>query len=239
MKTGAVALIDALGFRGIWRRHNPDDVLAFLTNVKTWFEERIKTQFERQPWMQCSTTFLSDTIAVSMSLSETVENREAMSVIYLGDVLSWVLDRVLRSEMPLAYRGAIAFGDFELSQHFLIGPAIDQAAAAYELAQSATIWVTPKANEQVAQWLRNQPRNTHLVKFDVPLKGGEVFSTYTISPLEQAADVNDANYLLRNLVQTFSTETIDVAVKRQNTLRHLRACYSWRNFQLPAELLQI
>jgi hypothetical protein len=30
MKTGAVALIDALEFRGIWERHQPDDILAEL-----------------------------------------------------------------------------------------------------------------------------------------------------------------------------------------------------------------
>jgi hypothetical protein len=27
MQEGAVALIDALGFRGIWNRHTPDEVL--------------------------------------------------------------------------------------------------------------------------------------------------------------------------------------------------------------------
>jgi hypothetical protein len=41
MKTGAVALIDALGFRGIWERHNPDEILNALRNTKDWFETRI------------------------------------------------------------------------------------------------------------------------------------------------------------------------------------------------------
>src|ERR1700681_13506 len=112
MKSGAVALIDALGFRGIGGRHKPDEVLTALRNTKDWFETRIKEQFSSQPWIQCEVAFLSDTIAVSMALAESTESREAMSVVYLVDVISWVLDRVLRSSVPLAYRGAIAIGSY-------------------------------------------------------------------------------------------------------------------------------
>src|ERR1700687_1740403 len=110
MKTGAVALIDALGFRGIWERHVPDDVLAELNTMKDWLETRVKAQFCSQPWIQCEAAFLSDTIAISMALDESAENREALSVLYLAEVISWVLDRALRSSISLAYRGAIVVG---------------------------------------------------------------------------------------------------------------------------------
>lgn len=236
MKTGAVALVDALGFRGIWGRHEPDEVLAALRNTKDWFEARIKEQFSSQPWMQCEVAFLSDTIAVSMALAESTENREAMSVLYLADVISWVLDRVLRSSVPLAYRGAIAVGDYEVSPHFLIGQAIDEAASAHELAQAAIIWLTPRARAHVARWLLRQPNNTHLVLFDVPLKGGNTFNTYTVSPLEQAGGEEDAGVQTRNLLATFSDLSVDVAVKRQNTAKHMSACYAWRRFKFPADL---
>jgi hypothetical protein len=159
-----------------------------------------------------------------------------MSVLHLCDVISLVVDRTLRSSIPLAYRGAIAVGAYEVSPHFLIGQAIDEAAGAHELAQGALIWLTPAARDPVALWLRNQPGNTHLVKFDVPLKGGDSFSTYTVSPLEQARDQADADLLTRSLLATFSGNHMDIAVKRQNTARHMRACYSWRKFHPPAEL---
>lgn len=236
MRTGAVALIDALGFRGIWGRHNGDDVLTALRNTKDWFEDRIKQQFSPQPWMQCEVAFLSDTIAVSMALEESTANREALSVVYLADVISWVLDRVLRSNVPLAYRGAIAVGSYDVSPHFLIGRAIDEAASAHELAQGAFIWLTPGARDHVAHWLKDQPHNTHLIKFNVPLKGGDTFDTYTVSPLEQARDEADAGVQTRTLLSTFSSSTVDVAVKRQNTVKHLHACYTWRNFKFPADL---
>jgi hypothetical protein len=75
-----------------------------------------------------------------------------------------------------------------------------------------------------------------MVRYDVPLKGGDTLNTYTLSSLEQARDVTDADHLVRNLLQTFSGTTIDIAVKRQNAMRHLRACYEWRNFRLPLRL---
>jgi hypothetical protein len=186
--------------------------------------------------MEFEVAFLSDTIAVSMSLAESTKNREAMSVVYLTDVISWVLDRVLRSSVPLACRGAIALKSYEVSPHFLIGPAIDEAASAHELAQGAIIWLTPVASGHVARWLLNQPHNTHLVKFDVPIKGGDAFGTYTVSPLEQARGEDDAGVLARSLLSTFVGATVDVAVKRQNTSKHIRACYAWRAFSFPSEL---
>jgi hypothetical protein len=236
VNTGAVALIDALGFRGIWGRHKPDDVLTELKTMKDWMESRVKAQFSSQPWMQCQVAFLSDTIAISMALDESTQDRDALSVLYLCDVISWVLDRMLRASIPLAYRGAIAVGSYEVSPHFLIGQAVDEAAGAHDLAQGALIWLTPVARDHAARWLQSQPDNTHLVKFDVPLKGGDAFNTYTVSPLEQARDAADANGLTQRLLATFSASNMEVAVKRQNTARHMRACYAWRKFAFPPEL---
>jgi hypothetical protein len=236
MQSGAVALIDTLGFRGIWSHHTPDKVLNEMKSVKNWFETRIKDQFATQPNFHCDVAFLSDTIAVSMAYAGGPKlHREALCVLYLGDVISWVLDRVLRSEIPFAYRGAIAIGEYEVSPHFLIGKAIDEAAAAHELAQAAIIWLTPAARDRVAEWLIEQP-GTHMVKFDVPLKGGDTLNTFTLSPLEQASSANDAEILTSNLLATFSGQTIDVAVKRQNTIRHIRACYQWRGFAPSPQL---
>lgn len=237
LREGAIALIDALGFRGIWGRHDPSDVLTIMKDMKGEIESKIAFQFKTQPDFNCQIAFLSDTIAVSMTLSESVEHRTAMSVIYLCDVLSWILNWTLRSKVPLAYRGAIAVGSYELSSQFLIGPAVDEAAAAHEIAQGAFIWLTPNARDLVSQWLRDQPENTHLVKFNVPLKGGDTFETYTVSPLEQSWSAADADIITRALLGTFSGNSVDVAVKRQNTIRHMKSCYAWRKFPIPQMLV--
>jgi hypothetical protein len=238
MQKGAVALIDALGFRGIWNRYPPEAVLSEMKSVKNWFEDKISEQFKMQHDFNCNVAFLSDTIAVSMAYNGGPdEHREALCVIFLGNVISWVLHRVLKSEIPFAYRGAIAIGEYEVSQHFLIGQAIDDAASAHELAQGAIIWLTPGARESVAEWLGLRPgTGSHMVNFDVPLKGGDTFTTYTLSPLEQARDFNDAELITHNLLATFSIQSVDVAVKRQNTIRHMCACYRARGFEPSSQL---
>ncbi|MCC8951114.1 hypothetical protein H8A97_40205 [Bradyrhizobium sp. Arg62] len=241
MQTGAVALIDALGFRGIWNRHNSQQVLDALKDMKDVIEAKITNQFATQPSFQCSIAFLSDTIAISMALDDPRDDydRVGSSVLYLADVVSWILEHSLRSKVPLAYRGAIAIGEYELSAHFLIGQAIDEAAAAHERSQGAMIWLTPGAKDRVSNILRNNPRNTHLVRFPVPLKGGDTFPTFTVSPLEQARGQDDANALTQTLLHTFSSPQVEVAIKRQNTIRHVRACYEWRGLEIPQDLLPL
>jgi hypothetical protein len=235
---GAIALIDALGFRGIWARHDPSEVLTIMKDMKDEIESKIEFQFKTQPDFNCQIAFLSDTIAVSMTLGPSFgHHRQANSALYLCDVLSWILNWTLRSKVPLAYRGAVAVGSFELSSQFLIGPAVDEAAAAYEMAQGALIWLTPNALDLVAKSLRDRPENTHLVKFDVPLKGGDTFETYTVSPLEQAWGAADADIITRALLGTFSGSSVDVALKRQNTIRHMKSCYAWRKFPIPQMLV--
>ena len=114
---GAVALIDALGFRGIWQRYNPGTVVAELDAAKNQIEAQV--QSNREVYLDLRVAFLSDTIAVSALIRDEPEHKLAWSVIYLSDVIVNVLDLRLRSNVPLAYRGAIAVGDCRVSPHFL------------------------------------------------------------------------------------------------------------------------
>lgn len=234
---GAIALIDALGFRGIWAKHDSDNVLASMNDMRAHVEAKINAQFATQPSMQCKIAFLSDTIAVSMALHEEVEHKEAMCVLYLCDIVSWILERSLRSHVPLTYRGAVSVGRYKLSPHFLVGPAVDEAAAAHELANGAFVWLTPKAHNYVARLLKNQPGNTHLVKCAVPLKGGGTLETYAVSPIMQARDEADANSLTRTFLHTFHSNSVDVAVKSQNSGRFIKLCYEWRGFHYRDDML--
>ena len=54
-----------------------------------------------------------------------------------------ILEHSLRSTVPLAYRGAVAVGKYEISPHFLIGEAIDQAAASLLTGKSVRIVRAP------------------------------------------------------------------------------------------------
>jgi len=140
MKEGAVALIDALGFRGIWRRSPPDQVLNKLSGMKGRVEADL-AHIGSQPEMQFEAAFLSDTIAIALALPDTVpaKDRAALSVIYVTDIVARILYYAANGPVPLAYRGAVAYGEYEVGPHFLLGEAIDEVAGAHESADGALV----------------------------------------------------------------------------------------------------
>ena len=51
----------------------------------------------------------------------------------------------LQEAPALAYRGCIAFGEFDMEEGFVIGGAVDEAAEHMEKAEGAFIWCAPSA----------------------------------------------------------------------------------------------
>jgi len=91
------------------------------------------------------TAFISDTIAFGASFYEVKDRSlaEWHCVNILGGFISTFIDEAAHPPVPLAYRGAIAVGQFALDSHFCIGPAVDEAAGAMDLADAALVWLTP------------------------------------------------------------------------------------------------
>jgi hypothetical protein len=232
MKSGAVAMIDALGFRGIWDRWPAAEVFSNMHALKRRVENDLR-EIGTQPDMQFEATFLSDTIVLGLSLPGTIPNHIALSAIYVGDIVSRILNYSARSSTPLAYRGSITCGEYEIDANFIMGRAVDDAATCYDSADAAIVWLAPSASNLVGKWLHGQPHNTHFVKHAVPLKGGASLHTYTVSPLVQAVDENDAEVISTILLASFRGSSLDIAIKRQNTVRHLRSCFLWRKWSPP------
>lgn len=237
MKDGAVAMIDALGFRGIWARQSPEILLDNMSMLQIQVKKDLEA-IATQPDMQFEATFLSDTIVVALALPETIPDRQALSIIYVSDIVGRILNYSARSTTPLTYRGVVTYGQYELRPQFILGKAIDEAASYHELAQAAVVWLLPHARDLVTEWLcrRTKPGNTHFVSFGVPMKNGDEFRSYTVSPIVQTRDEGDANGLVASLIETFDSPVVDVAIKKQNTIRHLEACYNWRGWTFPSEL---
>lgn len=235
--TGTVAVLDALGFKGIWKSWSPADVLHKLEDVlerTAWFTEvkplSGKVDHLRQERRLC---FLSDTIVVASSItpSPDVETTPSMQALYDPNALFDVSNAVaglqrwmLKSSIgpPLAYRGAIAFGEFVIRGPFMIGPAVDEAAESEKWAEGALAWFCPSALRRFETSLQfplfgsPRPGRDFPVKYwDVPLKGGKRFNTAVVRPY----GTNDE--LLGNLATAFRLDTdharVDVMVKYQNT----------------------
>lgn len=242
VSTGAVAVLDALGFKGIWKSWRPEDILRKLedtVNRTDGFEAEQLLHGEVHRLKQVRRLrFLSDTIVIASSITANPEAEASPSMLagYDRDALFDVCNAVaglqrwmLRSALgpPLAYRGAIAFGEFLIRGSFLIGPAVDEAAEAEKLAEGALVWFCPSALKRLTNSLgfdlpgAARPGRDFPVKLPwaVPLKGGHRFETAVVRP----DGSNDE--LLGNLNAAFRLDAentrVDVIVKYQNTREFL------------------
>jgi hypothetical protein len=132
-----------------------------------------------------------------------------------------------RTEPSLAYRGCISFGDFEVRDRFLVGPAVDEAAAANNLAQGAFVWLLPSAREVFGLYAEPSAAHPDYVRtyspFEVPLKGGETYDTFAVSPYILADTEAARDEITSRILLTFSGG-LDVQLKKQHTRRFLDVC---------------
>ena len=166
MQVGAVAFLDALGFKGIWRSADPAVVLEKLQALKERLEKaRVRPDEPSdasgfRSWV----LFLSDTLVIA-STANYFKPRPEDEMFPLWFVCLGAADAVAaaaENDPTLVYRGSVAFGKFEIRQQFLIGPAIDEAAEAEKLADGALIWLCPSAIRIMEQISPSNPLNRDL-----------------------------------------------------------------------------
>ena len=135
-----------------------------------------------------------------------------------------------RTVPALAYRGCISVGQFEISDRFVLGPAVDEAATYLDAAQAAIVWMAPTANDLFGKSEYRKPTSDDYrrsyVAYDVPLKGGDRYNTFAVSPFSYAPTFDERAQIARSILGTFPTgkAPLDVAIKRQNTDRFLAHC---------------
>lgn len=168
MQTGAVAMIDALGFKGIW---NSSDVETVLKKLKTLQQSAAKHKRRRVPPKGLpgprqtevldvpQVSFLSDTIVIAVPMVPKIEkmllrHRGAFQAVMLhyaiadlAEITSEILRSALVSAPPLAYRGCISVGKYLVKNPFILGPAVDEAASCMDRAQGAFVWLAPSAEK--------------------------------------------------------------------------------------------
>lgn len=198
MKQGVVAVLDALGFKGIWRRHDPASVLARLK-----LAERGEGMFGHQGY-DGEIQFLSDTVVMTCGIQ--AEHSGLDCLLYVSMRVAYFQSTMLDFAGPhLAYRGAITSGQFLADGNFVIGPAIDEAVEAEKLARGPFVWLTPSARALLpatvdASYLqrRNAGDGTfYLMPYDVPLTENRVVSTFVVPPAVTIAGTEDTAQRLR------------------------------------------
>lgn len=234
LRRSAVVLIDALGFKGIWKRHAPADVLTKLTALadrnRAIVErtQRIAPAQERNLISSVRVAFLSDTIVLVLAIKEPGEGGlddkahcDSAAVTLAAGFTSQILRDALSGEPAIMYRGAIAIGDAAIQENFIVGPAVDEAAEVMNSAQGAFVWLAPSAQGAVipTPFMVNP-----LVEYEVPLKGGDRLPSYCVTPFDITETPEMRMQLIEAAARSFGKSgPLDVAIKRTNTLRFLDA----------------
>ena len=229
MQQGLVALIDALGFRGIWAQFAEEKLLATLRRVRD--EARL-----RDPNIHMR--LLSDTIVLASPLIESEEEgQDGYELICrFIEAIAAVQAVAALSDPPLLYRGCIAQGSVLVNEEFIVGQAVDEAAEWMEQADGALVWLTPSALK--LHRLGGPSRIAEeaiALEYDVPLRDGRNVRTLVVNPIRgyprdgSGRTVTDQELATRigaAFERPSGRVSVEVLIKRQQTEAFLRSALS-------------
>jgi hypothetical protein len=237
LKVSAVALIDALGFRGIEARHDIARVAAALQTARqvmasaTDFVSKKAALYTNVLGGPASVkkAWFSDTICVvgqQPDIPRVMGDFGEVDIrAHLVDLVALCVAFLLRSAatspLPLTFRGVITVGDALVENNdIFFGPAITEAAALYEMAEGAFVWLSPEA-AALPRPIAN-PTYRPLVEYQVPLKGGQSIGTRVVNPFMDRQPADEQGKMIRSgIEEAMVGDRLDVAIKRQNTIRFL------------------
>jgi hypothetical protein len=167
--TGSVAFLDALATRGVWNHASPTQAVArwddYLNTLRYWANSPIGNEDRRsRTRVDFGVSSFSDTMLITAVSKSPDENL----VVDLAQLLQYPFIDAVQSGILL--RGVISYGMFVQSEASVVGPAVDEAAAWYELPEWLGISLTPSAKYAVAQ-ISPEPEGLSdiLVPWEVPL----------------------------------------------------------------------
>jgi len=245
LEFGAVAVIDALGFKGIWRGSNGETDVSPLTTLRNSRAKvnGIMSKYARKALIprrhadlfaafgstpKLGAAFFSDSIIITATVKPSAKPASKDCEARVGSILleitclgaAYAMREAAQCEPPLVYRGAVAIGPLRASGPFVISPAIDEAAENAEKAEGAFVWLTPSTIGVERPVNQGPPNHWALMGHDypVPMKGGARFRTIAISPFVDNAD-GHARAKIRAGIEVAMTRSrgLDVMIKRQNT----------------------
>ncbi len=159
MPQGAVTFLDVLGWKGIWLRRAPNEVVRLL--------EGLVDLAKRTAWEQRGRTVAGEVEVLSVSdtiVLLTYGKAEQVLPVH-GLICEKIICDSIRNGIPI--RGATSYGGFAVSDGstILIGPAIDEAAAWHEALDWIGLIMTPSAQYS---W---RPTAPWAMYNDAPIKG--------------------------------------------------------------------
>lgn len=217
LKKGAVTFLDVLGWKGIWKRD--DRALEKLYNLIEHIGKNIKDLLEEaHRGVSEQDAYLKDIEVKLLSISDTIvitTYGESKSALHFQSVaVAGTMSYAFSIGLPI--RGATSYGEFDNRGNILIGPAVDEVASWYELAEWIGVFLTPSA---LYQYDGNAPLS---MLYDVPLKIGKL-KTYCSSwfDIDEDDKLENMEDKIRKFFLEFSPITPDISNKFYNTLEFI------------------
>lgn len=145
MISGAVTLLDILGWKGIWTRDDAaiSKLQSLISEIKTQGDIIISSLARTDNKLRGAvvrTESISDTIALFTNTEEA-----SIGLKIHGEICKIAVCRSIQNLIPL--RGATCFGQYLVADEgsIMIGPAIDEAASWHENADWIGVIQTPSA----------------------------------------------------------------------------------------------
>jgi len=168
MEHGVVAILDALGVKGIWARQDPKTVITKWNTVIDNFKEFKKLHNEDDEAIGKSKVFsFSDTIIITYVGNE-------------DDELQLLNDMGLHLSLPFCdalldgifFRGVISKGKFKQTSRMIIGPAIDEAMSWFERHDWMGISLAPSTSFALDEYENDGNKMKWFTRYNVPVKHG-------------------------------------------------------------------
>jgi len=150
---GAVAFIDVLGWKGLWRddKNALNKITAIIKNIEVGKNFLIKAlikkyKVEKPNLFKENEDCFIKAIGVSDTIAIFVEDKCSQGISFCYALLSQVVHEA--AEEKIFLRGAISYGDFLFLNNtdFFIGEAVDEVAEWYDSCNWTGIILTPKAS---------------------------------------------------------------------------------------------
>ena len=149
MRSGAIAMLDILGWKGIWQRKSPDQVIAELQDIETSVRH-FWEQMEKNPKFVGHQRFKSVDLHVQ-TMSDTVFIHAEGSPHPTIELVAGLSGTAICTGVQhgLLIRGALSYGQFCRTDAIFVGPAVDEAASWYEQTEMIGVCLTPHAEMTV------------------------------------------------------------------------------------------
>lgn len=212
-----VALLDALGTKGILSHATPDGVMGTGQSLLDMLGKQCDQVVRTKECELCSYLAFSDTVVIYI-LPKTRDDMPAMLSAMAGllAALTWT---GMRS--GIYFRGALSTGRFIKSASKMLGESLEEASTWYEKANWMGVMVTPSGGHLIEQLkLHNWDPGSFFVRAPVPLSGKPALESWDINWPWYAGRLDEIakSGLLESFLTYSGSIVPEIAEKYSNTL---------------------